>query len=288
MGESERAALRFDGVGKRFRGRWALRDCSLELPPGRVCALVGPNGAGKTTLLTLATGLRRPSAGTIDVLGCDPACTGMPTGASFVAQHKPMYRSFRVVEMLRAAAALNATGRWDGGYAARLVDEAGIGQQERVRELSAGQRTRIAVAIALGRRPSLLLLDEPLAELDPLARRQVMGSVLAEAAETGMTVLMSSHVLADLEDACDHLVLLRHGRVRLTGDVDAMLDIHRRLSGPAGDTLPGTAVVHTSTAARQTTALVRGPGDTPAGFQVERPSLEDVALAYLQEAEDAA
>ncbi|GAA0898338.1 ABC transporter ATP-binding protein [Pseudonocardia zijingensis] len=280
--------LRLDGVGKQFRARWALRDCSLELPPGRVCALVGPNGAGKTTLLTLATGLRRPSSGRIDVLGHDPARTGMPTGASFVAQHKPLYRSFRVVEMLRAAAALNVTGQWDGAYTARLVDQAGIGLQERVRELSAGQRARIALAIALGRRPSLLLLDEPLAELDPLARRQVLGTLLAEAAETGMTVLMSSHVLADLEDACDHLVLLRHGRVRLAGDIDALLDTHRRLSGRARDTLPRTAVVHTSTTARQTTALVRGPGDTPTGFQVDRPSLEDVVLAYLQEAEDAA
>jgi ABC-2 type transport system ATP-binding protein len=279
--------MRFDGVGQRFRARWALCDCSVELPAGRVCALVGPNGAGKTTLLTLATGLRRPSVGTIDVLGCDPARTGMPAGASFVAQHKPLYRSFRVAEMLRAAAALNTAGRWDGGYTARLVDEAGIGQQERVRGLSAGQRARVALAIALGRRPSLLLLDEPLAELDPLARREVMGSVLGEAAETGMTVLMSSHVLTDLEDACDHLVLLRHGRVRLAGDVDALLDGHRRLSGPARDALPRTAVVHASTAARHTTALVRGPGDAPAGFQVERPSLEDVVLAYLQEAEDA-
>jgi ABC-2 type transport system ATP-binding protein len=259
----------------------------LELPPGRVSALVGPNGAGKTTLLMLATGLHRPSAGMINVLGFDP-CNGMPTGASFVAQHKPLYRSFRVAEMLRAAAALNIAGRWDGAYAARLVDEAGIGPQERIRELSAGQRARVALAIALGRRPSLLLLDEPLAELDPLACRQVMGSLLAEAGETGMTVLMSSHVLADLEDACDHLVLLRNGRVRLAGDVEALLDTHRRLSGPARDTLPRTAVVHASTTARQTTALLRCPGDAPAGFQVQRPSLEDLVLAYLREAEDAA
>jgi ABC-2 type transport system ATP-binding protein len=287
--ETGRAVLRLNHVDKRFRGRWALRDCSLELPSGRVSALVGPNGAGKTTLLQLATGLLRPTVGTIDVLGSDPARTGMPAGASFVAQDKPLYRTFRVAEMLRAAAALNPGSRWDAAYVARLVDEVGIGPQEQVRELSAGQRARVALAIALGRRPSLLLLDEPLAELDPLARKQVMGCLLAEAAETGMTVLMSSHVLADLEDACDHLVLLRRGRVRLAGDVEALLDGHRRLSGPGADrdALPRAEVVHTSSAGRQTTALVRGR-DAPQGFRVERPGLDDLVLAYLQESEVAA
>ncbi|MHA6630588.1 ATP-binding cassette domain-containing protein [Pseudonocardia sichuanensis] len=282
-------ALRVDGVGKQFRARWALRDCSLELPRGHVSALVGPNGAGKTTLLMLVTGLLRPTTGTVDVLGQDPTRTGMPAGASFMAQHKPLYRTFRVAEMLRAAAVLNSHGRWDTRYAAHLVEEAGIGRQERVRELSAGQRARVALAIALGRRPDLLLLDEPLAELDPLARRQVMGTLLAEAAETGMTVLMSSHVLADLEDACDHLVLLRHGRVRLAGDVDALLDGHRNLTGPAGgrDRLARPATVHTATVGRQTRALVRGV-DTPPGFRAERPGLDDLVLAYLQEPERAA
>jgi ABC-2 type transport system ATP-binding protein len=289
VADDDSAVLRLDRVDKRFRARWALRDCSLELPRGRVCALVGPNGAGKTTLLLLATGLLRPTAGAIDVLGSDPARTGMPPMASFVAQHKPLYRTFRVAEMLRAAAALNSGGHWDAGYAAGLVAEAGIGQHERVRELSAGQRARVALAIALGRRPSLLLLDEPLAELDPLARKQVMGTLLAEAADTGMTVLMSSHVLADLEHACDHLVLLRHGRVRLAGDVDALLDGHRHLSGPAAarEALPSTAVVHASTAGRQVTALVRGAG-APQGFCAERPHLDELVLAYLQESEVAA
>jgi ABC-2 type transport system ATP-binding protein len=276
-------ALRVDAVGKQFRTRWVLRDCSLELPRGRVSALVGPNGAGKTTLLMLVTGLLRPTTGTIDVLGEDPTRTGMPGGASFLAQHKPLYRTFRVAEMLRAAAVLNSGGRWDAAHAARLVDDAGIGPQERVRELSAGRRARVALAIALGRRPDLLLLDEPLAELDPLARRQVMGTLLAEAVETGMTVLLSSHVLTDLEDACDHLVLLRDGRVRLAGTIDALLDEHRNLIGPATGrgALPQPATVHAATAGRQTRALVRG-ADIPPGFRTERPGLDDLVLAYLQ------
>jgi ABC-2 type transport system ATP-binding protein len=261
--------LRLDRVDKRFRARWALRDCSLELGQGRVCALVGPNGAGKTTLLMLAAGLLRPTAGVIDVLGSDPARTGMPAGASFVAQDKPLYGSFRVAEMLRAAAALNSLGRWDAAYVAGLVEEAGIRPQERVGELSPGQRARIAIAIALGRRPSLLLLDEPLAELDPLARKQVMGSLLAEATETGMTVLMATHVLADLGDICNHLLLLRHGRVRLAGDVDTLLDEHCDPSGPARETLPPAAVVQTSAVGRTT-------------------ALEDLVLAHMQEPEEAA
>jgi ABC-2 type transport system ATP-binding protein len=276
--------LRFDGVGKRFRRRWALRDCELELPRGRIAALVGPNGAGKTTAFMLASGLTRPTTGRVDVLGVDPARSGMAAGASFVAQDKPLYRSLRVGEMLRAGAVLNTRGRWDASYVLRLVDEAGIGLGERVGELSPGQRARVALALALGRRPELLLLDEPLAELDPLARKQVMATLLAEAAETGTTVLLSSHVIADLEDACDYLVLLRDGRVRLCGEVEELLRAHRRVTGP-GDAAPGLAaghVVHESTVGRQTTALVRGP-DVPPGFRAVSPSLDDLVLGYLQQ-----
>jgi ABC-2 type transport system ATP-binding protein len=213
----------------------------------------------------------------------------MPVGASFVAQDKPLYRPFRVAEVLRAAAALNSRARWDAGYAARLVDEAGIGPDERVRELSPGQRARVALAVALGRRPELLLLDEPLSELDPLARRQVMGTVLAEATETGMTVLMSSHVLSDLEDACDHLVLLREGRVRLAGAIDDLLAGHRHVAGPATsrDDLTAAELVHSSTIGRQTTALIRG-AQVPHVFHAEQPTLDDLVLAYLQEPESAA
>jgi ABC-2 type transport system ATP-binding protein len=289
MAEAEGVALRLDGLSRRFRTRWALRDCSLELPRGRVSALVGPNGAGKTTLFMLATGLLRPTSGTIDVLGADPARTGMPAGASFLAQDKPLYRTFRVAEVLRAAAVLNSRARWDAGYAARLVDEAGIGPEERVRELSSGQRARVALAVALGRRPELLLLDEPLSELDPLARRQVMGTVLAEVTATGMTVLMSSHVLSDIDDTCDHLVLLRHGRVRLAGAIDDLLAGHRHLTGPATnrDDLVGATAVHTSTVGRQTIALVRGT-EAPPAFRAERPTLDDLVLAYLQAPESAA
>lgn len=278
-------ALRLTDVDKRFRGRWALRDCTFELPRGRISALVGANGAGKSTLLLLATGLLRPTSGTVEVLGTAPTRSGMPAGASFLAQDTPLYPTFRVAEILRAAAALNTRGRWDGVYAARLVADAGVGADQRIRDLSAGGRARVALAVAMGRRPDLLLLDEPLSALDPLARREVMGTVLAEAGDTGTTVLMSSHIVAELEQACDHLVLLQHGSVALSGDIPTLLDEHRLLTGPGPAELPGA--VRTSTSGRQTVALVRG-AESPPGFADERPSLDDIVLAYLRERPEAA
>ncbi|WP_232663314.1 ATP-binding cassette domain-containing protein [Pseudonocardia sp. TRM90224] len=283
MTDGTGVAVRADRLGKRYGARWALRDCSFELPAGRTAALVGPNGAGKTTLLMIAAGLLRPTAGTAEVTG----------SVGFLAQSKALYRTFRVAEMLRLTGRLEAAERWDGAYASRLVDEAGIDTERRVGRLTPGERARVAVALALGRRPDLLLLDEPLAELDPLARRQVMGMVLAEASGAGTTVLMSSHVIADVEEACDHLVLLRGGRVRVAGPVDALLDQHRLLTGPAGGAgIPAEAVVLASTAGRQTTALVRAaalpspPAKSTSGLASARPGLEDLVMAYLQDAND--
>ncbi|MGH3621412.1 MAG: ATP-binding cassette domain-containing protein, partial [Sciscionella sp.] len=191
------AALDAAELGKRYRRGWALRDCTFRLPTGRVSALVGPNGAGKTTLMALAAALLRPTTGTIHVLGEQPGRLGTHQKLGLLAQRKPLYRGFTVADMLHAGRALNPS--WDDGYARRLVDEAGVPLTARVGTLSGGQRTRVALALAFGRRPELLMLDEPLADLDPLARTEVMQTVLAEVAETGMTVLLSSHVMTDLE-----------------------------------------------------------------------------------------
>ncbi|MEQ3553430.1 ABC transporter ATP-binding protein [Pseudonocardia nematodicida] len=280
--EATDPVLRYDAVSKDFGRREALRDCSFALPRGRVAALVGVNGAGKTTLLRMAVGLARPSAGRIDVLGEDPAATGTPAGVSYVAQDKPLYRRFQVREMLRAAAVLNPGGRWDGAHAASLIADAGIGVGQRIGELSAGQRARVAIALALGRRPGLLLLDEPLAELDPLARREIMGTVLAAVTETGMTVLLSSHVVTDIEDACDHLVVLGDRRVLLDGGIDELLAGHRIHSGPATSTADNETVVHRSTRGRHTVALVRDH-TPPAGPEASgsTPTLEELVVAYL-------
>jgi ABC-2 type transport system ATP-binding protein len=200
------AALEAEGLGRRYRRGWALQDCTFQLPMGRVSALVGPNGAGKSTLMALATGLLQPTAGTIRVLGRQPGRSGTHHKLAFLAQDKPLYRRFTVAEMLRAGRALNP--EWDQPYAEHLVREAGVKSEARIGTLSGGQRTRVALAVALGRRPTLLMLDEPLADLDPLAREEVMQTVMSEVAETGMTVLLSSHVLADMEGVCDHLLLL--------------------------------------------------------------------------------
>ena len=268
-------AMRIEGLGRRFGEHAALQDCHGQLPRGRISALVGRNGAGKTTLLRIATGLLRPSEGTLSVFGRRPGRDGAPRGLAYLAQDRPLYRQLRVEEMLRAGAALNSGGRWDARRVRELVEEAGIAQRSRVDGLSSGQRARLALALALGRVPDLLLLDEPLAGLDPPARRHTLGAVLGEAAERGTTVLMSSHVLAELDEVCDHLILLDGATVRLCGDTEALVSAHRVVTGPAADPAP-PGTVHQRQAGRQRTALVHGPGTGPA------PTLAELVLGYLE------
>jgi len=269
------AALTAVGLGKRYRRGWALRDCTFTLPVGRVSALIGPNGAGKSTLMALATGLVNATEGTVRVLG----------KPGFLSQGKPLYQSFTVEEMLHAGRALNPD--WDDAYARRLVEEANVPFDAKIRTLSGGQRTRVALAVTLGRRPEVVLLDEPLADLDPLARQEVMQALLAEVAETGMTVLLSSHVIADLDGICDHLLLLVDGRVRLAGDVEDLLADHRLVIGPRSIDVPSHAVVERRDTGRQSTVLMRGPGDVP-DAEAHEPSLEELALAYLRASRAAA
>jgi ABC-2 type transport system ATP-binding protein len=276
-------ALSAAELDKRYRRGWALRDCTFELPAGRVAALVGPNGAGKTTLMSIVTGLVTPTSGTVRVLGHEP---GTRAPVAFLSQSKPLYRFLTVAEMLRAGRELNRS--WDQVYAERLVREAEVPLNAKVGSLSGGQQSRVALALALARRPELVLLDEPLADLDPLARQQVMQTLMAEVADTGMTVLLSSHVMADLEGVCDFLLLLGGGRVRLAGDVDDLLATHRLLTGAhasgvaALDRMPHT-VVEARTSGRQVTALVRTAGSVhDPDWLVDTASLEELVLAYLR------
>jgi ABC-2 type transport system ATP-binding protein len=204
-------------LGKKYRRGWALRETSLVIPRNRIVALVGPNGAGKSTLMGLITGLLRPTTGAIAVFGDRPAGKGLHPAVSYLAQQKPLYHQFTVTETLRLGARTNPT--WDQGYAEHLIGQAAVPMGAKVGTLSGGQRTRVALTLALGKRPSLLLLDEPLADLDPLARETVLRTLVTEARTQGITVLLSSHVLAELEGVCDHLVLLHQGRVLLAGDV---------------------------------------------------------------------
>lgn len=276
-------ALEAAGLGKRFgrRGGWALRECAFRLPTGRVCAVVGPNGAGKSTLLAHAAGLLAPTEGSLTVLGTHPAAAR--ERIAYVAQTKPLYPQLTVADTLRLGHELNPA-RWDASVAERVVAKGDLDPRSRIRSLSGGQRTRVALALALGKRPELLLLDEPMADLDPLARHELMGTLMAEAAEHGTTVMMSSHVVADLEGSCDHLLLIGGGRVRLAGDLDDLLAAHTLLTGPVRDLAPHT-VVESRTTGRQLTALVRPNGPLSDGWQSARPSLEELVLAHLRSPE---
>jgi ABC-2 type transport system ATP-binding protein len=212
-------------LGKRYRRTWALRDCTLAVPGGHIVALVGPNGAGKTTLLTIAVGLTRPTAGTVTVLGGEPA--GSPEALdriAFVAQDAPLYRNLPVADMLRVARNLNR--RWDQPYARARLERLGIPPRQKVGELSGGQKAQLALTIALGRRPSLLVLDEPLASLDPVARDDFLTSVVDAAESEGISVVLSSHVLAELERVATYLVVLSRGEVRAGGTVRELLASH--------------------------------------------------------------
>ncbi|GAA1832485.1 ABC transporter ATP-binding protein [Luedemannella flava] len=276
-------ALRTDGLARRYRGAWALRDCTLAMPAGRVIALVGPNGAGKTTLLRLAAGLLTPTEGSVTVFGDSPTANTPEVLArvGFLAQDHPLYRHFTVADLLRFGRSCNP--RFDQGLAEQRLAALDIPVNQRAGALSGGQQAQVALALALAKRPDLLLLDEPLASLDPVARREFQGALMGAVADTGMTVLFSSHAVHELERVCDHLVVLRHGRVALAGDIDDLLAEHRLLVGPRVEADVAGTVVEATHGGRQTTLLVRdGGGPVLPGWQTHPVSLEDLVLAYLR------
>jgi ABC-2 type transport system ATP-binding protein len=277
------------GLGKRYGKRWALRDCTIQVPAGRVVGLVGPNGAGKTTLLHLAVGLLQPSAGQIAVLGAQPAENPTQLGrVGFVAQETPVYGSLSVADHLSLGGWLNP--RWDAGVAQRRIDQLGLDRKQRAGQLSGGQRAQLALTLALAKRPELLVLDEPVASLDPLARHEFLQHLMEAVASDGVSVVLSSHLVADLERVCDYLIVLAGSRVQVAGDVDELLACHHRLTGPRRDAahLPADQeVIEASHTDRQTTLLVRtdGPILDPA-WTIEDVGLEDVVLAYMRRAGD--
>ncbi len=280
-------ALNASGLGKRYRRRWALSDCTLQIPEGRVAGLVGPNGAGKTTLLHLAVGLLAPSAGTITVLDGEPASgPAQLAKVGFVAQDTPLYAGLSVADHLRLGAHLNPG--WDAAYAQHRIDRIGLDPAQRAGKLSGGQRAQLALTLAIAKRPRLLILDEPVASLDPLARREFLQDLMEAVAEEGLSVILSSHLVADLERVCDYLVVLAASRVQVAGDVDALLASHHRLIGARRDpaSLPGDQeVIQASHTDRQSTLIVhsRQPVLDPA-WTVEQLSLEDLVLAYMSQA----
>ena len=274
------------GLGKRYGSARALRECTLAIPAGHVAALVGPNGAGKTTLLNLAVGLAEPTAGAVTVLGGLPA--GSPAaldGIAFVAQDTPVYKNLSAADMLHLTANLNR--RFDRRYAKERLGELGIPLNRKAGKLSGGQQAQLALTVALARLPRLLVLDEPMAMLDPLARHDFMATVLTAAADDGVSVVLSSHVLAELERVADYLILLSRGRVQVAGEVDGLLATHRMLTGPAAeaDRYTERPVVHARRAEAQAHLLVRASADDPVppGWEAHPVGLEELAMAYLRE-----
>ncbi len=283
------SALHATDLGKRYGRKWALSNCTLDIPSGRVVALVGPNGAGKSTLLHLAVGLLTPSSGSLTVLDGKPASSAEQLGRiGFVAQDTPVYSGLSIAAHLQMGAALNST--WDAQLADRRIRDLGLDPRQRAGRLSGGQRAQLALTLAIAKRPSLLLLDEPVASLDPLARREFLAILMEVVAEHDVSVILSSHLVADLERVCDYLVVLAASRVQVSGEIDELLSTHHRLIGPRRDldSFPETVrVIESSHTERQTTATVRSvdPILDPA-WSVESLSMEDLVLAYMGQAEE--
>jgi ABC-2 type transport system ATP-binding protein len=278
------------GLGKRYRRHravWALRDCTLAIPAGRVAALVGPNGAGKTTLLHLAAGLAIPTSGEVTVLGALPGSPRALAQVAFVPHDTSLYRALSVSRMIDLAASLNEG--FDAGRTRRRASGLGIPLGTAISQLSGGgQQAQLALAIALARHPRLLILDEPYSRLDPLARHDFMGLLMAAVAEDGLSVLLSSHIITELERVADYLVVLAGGRVKLAGDIGEILARHSVLSGPADDVdrVAGShPVIQSRLGTRQAQLLVRTPPglQTRSGWEAADPTLEELVLAYLRE-----
>lgn len=280
------SAVQTADLAKRYGRHDALAGCSLEIPAGSVVALVGPNGAGKSTLLHLVAGLLRPSAGSVRVFDRDPATdTELLPRIGLVAQDAPLYPSFSVRDTLRLGRELNP--RWEDATARERLQALGIDLGQKVGSLSGGQRAQVALALALGKRPELLLLDEPLASLDPLARRELMQTLMETVADGDLTVILSSHLIVDLERVCDHLVLVANGRLRLADDIDALVAQHRVVVGarPTGPIAGVAEIIDETTTGSHATMVVRtdGPILDPQ-WEVEPIGLEDLVLAYLTQA----
>ncbi|WP_256793571.1 ABC transporter ATP-binding protein [Terrabacter sp. Ter38] len=279
------APLEVTGLGRSFGHTWALRHCSLRIEPGSITALVGPNGAGKSTLLQLAVGLLTPTEGTATIFGQPPATSAAALAqVGYLAQDHPLYRGLTVGDLLRMGRGMNPT--WDHDFALGHLAELGIPLSRKAGGLSGGQQAQVALTLTLAKRPALLILDEPVASLDPLARRDFMATVLADAADRGTTVVLSSHVISELERVSDHLVVLGSGQVQVDGAIDDLLDRHRILVGP-GYASPPTGLRHVlseHTTERQTTLIVEldGPVQDPR-WTTHPLSLEDLVLAYLRD-----
>ena len=275
-------------LGRRYGAKWALRDCSLAIPEGHLVALVGPNGAGKSTLLNMVVGLTAPSTGQVTVLGGHRAGSlAALDGVGFVAQDMPLHRHLSVADTLHLTRNLNH--HFDTAYALRRMAELGIECTQKAGKLSGGQQAQLALTLALARHPRLLVLDEPTASLDPLARHEFMATVMTAMSDDGISVVLSSHLLAELERVADYLVLISNGRVRIEGAVEDLLACHRLVTAPTSGRVPeiGWEVIESNAAVAQTQRLVRlssAAAPLPPTCESRPVGIEELALAYLREA----
>jgi ABC-2 type transport system ATP-binding protein len=274
-------------LGKRYGKSWALRDCTLTVPAGHLAALVGPNGAGKSTLMNITAGLTVPTSGTATVLDGHPAGSAAAlNGVAFVAQDAPIYRSLSAGDMLHLTRNLNK--QFDASFARTRLAELGIPLNKKAGRLSGGQQSQLALTLALARRPRLLILDEPLAALDPIARQDFLAAVMTAMTDDGVSVLLSSHQVAELERVADFLIVLSRAQLQLAGEVDDLLADHRLLTGPTAETddyASRLAVVQSRRGGAQTHLLVRTSGTAepaPPGWESHQVSLEEVVMAYLR------
>lgn len=274
-------AITAEDLDLRYAGTAVLHGATFSVPAGAVAGLLGRNGAGKSTLMRAIAGLLRPARGGLRVFG-EPPGTALLPRIGYVGQHAPLYPMLTVAQTLRLGARLNP--RWDAAYAAGLADAARLPARARAATLTTGQRTRLALTMALGKRPDLLILDEPLAGLDPVARTDVIGTLMAQVADRAVTVLMSSHAVAEIQDVCDHVIVLADGRVRLAGGIEPALDRHRIAVGALRDlgALDGHDVVEMRRDEREFTALVGTPADGAGTVEWHRPTLEEMVLGYLR------
>lgn len=272
------------GLGRKYGRTWALQECSIALPEGHLIALVGPNGAGKSTFLNLVVGLTSPSVGDVHVLDGEPAGSRAALeGIAFVAQDTPLYGRYSVTDMLHLTRNLNHT--FDTTYARDRLADLRINPKQRTGGLSGGQQAQLALTLALARRPRLLVLDEPTASLDPLARHDFMASVMTAMAEDGVSVVLSSHVLAELERVADYLVLLTRGHVRLAGPVETLLAEHRFITCPAETEIPDAEIIEARTSGLQKQCLTRLSRDheLPSRCEARQVGIEELSMAYLRE-----
>jgi ABC-2 type transport system ATP-binding protein len=270
-------------LGKRYGKVWALQNCSIEVPTGRVCGLVGANGAGKTTLLRMLAGLSRPTTGRALIAGREPADSPeFLREIGYLAQEVPLYRRWNAADHLALGAHMNPS--WDEELTRDRLRSLRIPLDRPMESLSGGMRAQVALALALGKRPQLLLLDEPVAALDPLARHEFLASLAAAVADGGVTVLMSSHLLPDLERVCDHLILIADAQPVVCGDIEHLLDTHKLLTAATRDTTAIEREHHVITKTRtprevSLTVQLTGPVIDPA-WRVDDLRIEEIVLAY--------